>query len=122
MKYTVLVFLLIYSCNSHARWTELKYNTSSECFTTGIKRVFVPFPGFGTIACLKDAIVQLPHYEKSTHLLAGHATALVASSCICIVALAIGLNLGIPGCKQVLGADIAQHLKLHLPSNSVICK
>lgn len=118
MKYRLLVLLLLSPFISNANWVELNYHTSSDCFQTGIKRVFVPFPGIGTIACLNDAIKQLPDYQKSSNLLAGHLAGLFATGCISMTALIIGLNMGIPGCKEVLGSELSRYFKIKLVTNS----
>lgn len=112
MKYKLLVLLLMFSVDSNASWTQLNYNTPSECFASGVKRVFIPFPGIGTFACLKDAAKQLPEYENSFQLLAGHATGLFASGCIAMVTLILGLQLDIPGCREILGPELAQFFKI----------
>ncbi|GMU19600.1 MAG: hypothetical protein AMXMBFR12_07920 [Candidatus Babeliales bacterium] len=118
MKHRLLVLLLLSPFTSNASWIEFNYHTSSDCFQTGIKRVFVPFPGIGTVACLKDAIKQLPDYEKSGNLLAGHLAGLFATGCISMAALIIGLNAGIPGCKEVLGRELAHYFKIKSVKNS----
>lgn len=112
MKYRLGLILMICSSQTYTHWTELTYDTPAACFSTGIKRVFIPFPGFGTYACVKDTIKQMPEYKKSAHLLAGHITGLVATGCITFAALIVGLNGGIPGCRQVLGDDLAQYFKI----------
>lgn len=90
-------------------WTELKYNTPSECFATGIKRVVVPFPGIGTIACIKDAVKQLPDFEKSTNLLVGHTAALVSAGLASFMALIVAAYLDIPHAKNILGPEISYY-------------
>lgn len=117
MKYALLV-LSMYSFNSHASWTELKYNTSSECFNTGIKRVFVPFPGFGTLACLKDAATQLPDYEKSANLLGGHTAGLVGVGLASFLVLVAAAYLKIPAANTILGPEIT-HCLIKAPKSIV---
>lgn len=89
-------------------WTKLSYQTNKDCFNTGIKRVFVPLPGIGTFACLKDAVKQLPEYEKSAHLLAGHGIGLVGASLATILALIFMAHMGIPGAKNMLGPELTR--------------
>ncbi len=112
MKYILSMSLMACSLAADSHWYELKYDSPSDCFTTGAKRVFVPFPGFGTIGCVKDAMKQLPDYNKSAHLLAGHATALITSGFLTFAALVVGLNCGIPGTKQVLGPELVAYFKI----------
>lgn len=118
MRYikNIIIVLVVFSffiskADDHLKfYTELKYNTPSDCFATGIKRVFVPFPGWGTFACIKDAIKQLPEYDKSANLLAGHATGLMAAGFTSSLLLLIGAWLKIPGAKKILGPEITKYL------------
>lgn len=119
MKYQILLLFTLILTGKFAgsekkiyELIQLNYDTSSECFNTGIKRVFIPFPGLGTFACAKDVIKQLPDYQKSGNLLAGHIVGLLVSSCIVTATLIVGLNVGIPGCKEILGATLANYFKI----------
>lgn len=115
IKNSLIVFIVfsffISKADDHFKfYTELKYSTPSDCFATGIKRVFVPFPGFGTFGCINDAIKQLPEYEKSANLLAGHATGLMVAGFTSGLLLLIGAWLKIPGSKNILGPEITKYL------------
>lgn len=105
----IFIALVLFSFSaSHAdiplrEWTTLNYQAPEECFKTGIKRVFVPFPGFGTWACIKDAIRMLPQYEKSGQLVAGHAVGLVGASVATITLLVIAAHVDVPYAKDILG-------------------
>ena len=118
MKYILLILLLI-SSSSQASWAELNYDTSSECFTTGIKRVFVPFPGFGTFACAKDIAQQLPDYKKSFNLLAGHTAGLVGAGLASFLMLVAGAYLEVPIAREVLGRELTKCL-VNSPQASII--
>lgn len=89
-------------------WTTLSYETSSECFYSGIKQVYTPFPGFGSIACVKKSITLLPDLEKSGNLLAGHAIGLLAIGLTSTIGLIIAAHLGIPSAKSILGPELTR--------------
>lgn len=110
MKYVLLSLLLTFSLTNQAHWLELKYDSSAECYNTGIKRVLVPFPGFGSIACLKDAVKQLPDYEKSASLLAGHTVGLITAGLATSIVLVIAAWLKMPEAENILGPTLTDYL------------
>ncbi|CAN5119459.1 hypothetical protein BH09DEP1_BH09DEP1_1880 [soil metagenome] len=107
----LLINIPIQSSEHTYAYFTLNYETPSDCFETGIKRVFVPFPGFGTFACLKDAIVQLPNAQKSGSLIAGHMVGLLGAGLTSTFCLMLAEYLDIPGAKEIIGPELSGLLK-----------
>ena len=105
------ILLLLVSLHTAAHvplqnWTTLNYETNHECFYSGIKRVYIPYPGIGSILCLKKAVTLLPDIQKSGNLIAGHVLGLMSAVIICTVGLIIATRLKIPGAQSTLGPEL----------------
>lgn len=107
----IILLLLLFSfslCDAGIpkSWTTLSYDTNHACFYSGIKRVYVPYPGFGSLACLKKSIQMLPDIEKSSYHMAGHAVGLVGASLATCICLVIAAHMGIAPAKNILGPSL----------------
>lgn len=105
-----VIYIQMLYANPFQEWTTLRYQTSIDCFYSGIKRIYLPYPGIGTLACLKTAVELIPEPNKSFHLMLGHTAGLMGASLVTFLGLIIAAKLGIPHAKTILGPELTRWL------------
>lgn len=105
-----VIYIQTFYAHSFQEWTTLRYQTSTDCFYSGIKRVYLPYPGIGTLACLKTAVELLPEPNKSFYLMLGHTVGILEVSMATFLGLVIAAKLGIPHARTILGPELTRWL------------